>query len=570
MTLKKFSKLQLLLVLLISLLPVLVMGQVGNQNPSPKDADTYYDAATQKILGNNDEAIKLFKKCLDQDPSDAAAMYEIADIYVKQKDPDKALPFAEKAVSTDPSNKWYKILLMDIYQSQSQYEKAGKIIKDLLVQEPENLSFIEDLALNYLYQNDYKNALKAYDTLEEKTGLMEEISIQKEKIYLIMGKTDKAIAEIQKLSDSDPSNPRYLEMMAELYMGAKDYDKALAMYKKVLEVDPNNPYINISLADYYHKQGDKEKSFEYLKKGFANPKLDIDTEVQILLAYYTANEIFNELKPQAFELSEILVKAHPDEPKAWSIYADLLYQDKQFGKARENLLKVISMDSSRYLVWEELLFCESQLSDFKAMASEGRRAVALFPQQPLPYLFTGVADFQMKNYKDAEKYFKDGAGFVVSNDKLLSQFYSYLGDTYYQLDDNDASDSAYEKVLKIDPNNSLVLNNYAYYLSLRGKDLTKAEDMAKKAVDLDPGNASNQDTYGWILYKTGSYDAAKDWIGKAIKSGEESAVVLEHYGDVLYKLGDKKEALKYWEKAQKAGQGSEFLQKKVQDKTLYE
>jgi len=116
-----------------------------------------------------------------------------------------------------------------------------------------------------------------------------------------------------------------------------------------------------------------------------------------------------------------------------------------------------------------------------------------------------------------------------------------------------------------------VLNNYAYYLSLRNEKLDKAELMSRKAVELDPGNGSNMDTYGWVLYKEGKYEDAKEWIGKAMENGEDtSAVVLEHYGDVMWQLGDKKEAQKYWEKAQKAGKGSEFLEKKVRDKMLYE
>jgi hypothetical protein len=38
----------------------------------------------------------------------------------------------------------------------------------------------------------------------------------------------------------------------------------------------------------------------------------------------------------------------------------------------------------------------------------------------------------------------------------------------------------------------------------------------------------------------------------------------------MWKLENKKEAVKYWEKALKAGKGSEFLEKKVQDKIYYE
>lgn len=547
-----------------------ILAQADLAGTQPKNRDTYFEASKQKILGNYDKAIELYKKSLDQDPNDGAAMYELASIYTEQGKVSLAVPLAEKAASTEPGNKWYRMLLVQLYQAQGKYESAAKIISQMIADDPQNIEYYHDQALNYIYAGDFKNAVKAYDMLEQKLGVTEEVSIQKEKIYIMTGKPDKAIEEIKKLTAAFPDEPRYLEMLAELYMTSGMYDEALATYNEVLRIDPENPYINISLSDYYRKQGDRARSMEYLRDGFANPRLDIDTKVSILLAYYSVNEIYGSFKEEAFDLANILVRAHPSDPKAWSIYADFLVQDKRFEEARDAFRKVISIDSTKYLVWEQLLIVESELADWQAMAGESRRALDLFPQQPLLYLFAGAASYQLKDYEAAAGYFRNGSNFVIANDRLLVQFYSYLGDSYFQLKQHDKSDEAYEKVLKIDPVNSIVLNNYAYYLSLRGINLEKAETMARQAVELDPENGANMDTYGWVLFKLGKYKEAEEWIAKALKNREESAVVIEHYGDVLWKLGDKKEAVKYWEKALKTGEGSEFLEKKVQDKTYYE
>jgi len=536
----------------------------------PKSREIYYEASKQKILGNYDKALELYKSGLELNPKDAAAMFEIASIYTDQGKITDALPYAENAVATDPVSKWYKILLVRLYQAQANYTEAGKIIDKLILAEPENIEYYEDQALNSIYQGDYKSAIKAYDQLEQKIGINEDISVQKQKIYVMMGKPEKAIEEIQKLSDAFPDETRYLEMLAEAYMAGGMYDKALELYNRILAIDPGNPYINISLSDYYRKQGDRVKSLEYLKAGFSNPGLDIDTKVSILLAYYSVTEFYTSYCEEAFELATILVNTHPNDPKAHSIYADFLMQDKRYEEARDSFRKVLSIDSTKYLIWEQLLFAEAELHDNVAMASESKRALALFPDQPMLYLFAGAASFQLKDYEAAAKYFKNGANFVVFNDKMLAQFYSYLGDTYFQLNDHEQSDAAYEKVLKIEPQNVLVLNNYAYYLSLRGENLEKAEQMAKKAVEIEPDNSSYLDTYGWVLFKLGRFEEAKTWIARAIEKGESSPVVLEHYGDVLWKLNDRKEAVKYWEQAAEAGEGSEFLEKKVREKTYYE
>jgi tetratricopeptide (TPR) repeat protein len=74
----------------------------------------------------------------------------------------------------------------------------------------------------------------------------------------------------------------------------------------------------------------------------------------------------------------------------------------------------------------------------------------------------------------------------------------------------------------------------------------------------------------------GDYEEARKWIEKAMNSSDNPGpTVIEHYGDVLYKLGQKEQALYYWEKALAADgdeidEVSEFLERKVKDKTLYE
>ena len=122
-----------------------------------------------------------------------------------------------------------------------------------------------------------------------------------------MDKFSKAVEEIEKLSEQFPNDTRFYAMLAELHYNKKMYDKALFYYNKILQKDPYDKFIHISLAGYYREIGQKEKSYQELKLGFENPNLDIDTKIQILLSYYNVTQIYSELKPQAFELSQILV-----------------------------------------------------------------------------------------------------------------------------------------------------------------------------------------------------------------------------------------------------------------------
>ena len=160
---------------------------------------------------------------------------------------------------------------------------------------------------------------------------------------------------------------------------------------------------------------------------------------------------------------------------------------------------------------------------------------------------------------------------IIDNKPLLGQFWANIGDAYYRTKQMNLSDEAYEEALKINPNDTYVLNNYAYYLSLRNEKLDKAEEMSKKSNEIDRDNASYNDTYGWILYALGKYEDAKLWLEKAIANGaSENAVILEHLGDVQYKLKNTDIAMDYWIKAKKAGTGSDNLDRKINEKKLIE
>src|SRR6202012_1177405 len=137
--------------------------------------------------------------------------------------------------------------------------------------------------------------------------------------------------------------------------------------------------------------------------------------------------------------------------------------------------------------------------------------------------------------------------------------------------DNQKSDEAYNKALSFNPDNPYTLNNYAYYLSVRGISLDKAAQMSKHSNELQPNTASFEDTYAWILFKQKKYTDAKSWIEKAILHDKtSSAVQMEHYGDIMFYLGDTNAAVENWKKARSIGEQSPLLDRKINERKYIE
>ncbi len=531
----------------------------------------FFEANKDRILGNYELAETHYSQALKIDPNNAASMYELSGIYAYQGNKSRALFFSKKASEIDPKNVWYQLQYATCLKDSKQGAGVTHVYERLVKDNPGNYDFYYELANSFLAINKSSEAIKVYDKIENNIGVTEESSMQKLKIYKNTNNIDKAVEEAKKLIKAFPKEGKYYGILGELYQDKGLFDKALQAYNDLLVIDPTNAYVHLSLADLYRNQKQNEKAFQEIKIAFQSKELDIDTKVKILLSYYSITETFSELKADADELCKIIVAVHPDEAKAFSIYGDFLFRDKKYEAARKEYRMSISLDKEKYALWNQLLVIESELNDYVSMQKESKDAMELFPNQAAPFFFSGIANVQLKNYQTAVDDLTEGKEFVFDNNLLLSQFYATIGDAQNQLKNNNESDAAYDKSLELDPTNVYVLNNYAYYLSLRNKNLEKAESMSKKSNELEPNNNSYQDTYGWVLYQLKKYDDAKVWVGKAIENGgKANGTLLEHYGDILFQLGDKNAAINYWIEAKKYSGHSDAIEKKIADKKLYE
>jgi tetratricopeptide (TPR) repeat protein len=527
----------------------------------------YVNGCAARMKGNLEEALTLFTECKKIDPSSAPVKYELATIYKLLGVNDQALLNAKAAAASDPKNEWYQLLLIDCYNVVKQYSQSIKLRENLVKNFPARNDFKEDLAIQYNVMGYYDKSLKIYEELEKQYGVNEQIVLNKARLFKNQKKAKEAEEELLRLTTAYPQEPRYYSYLADFYMEQNELEKAKAMYDKILVIEPNNPVVNLALHDYYSAQGKMTEAFEYLEKAFMNPDLDVVTKENILLSFYKKSDdaVYRE---NGKKLAEIMIRVHPESPEANSIYADYLVMERKLKEAAHYYTKAALNEKGNYRTWEQLIKVDYELSRYDSLESHTTKAIEYFPSQPVVYFYNGLANITLKNYKKASQSLKDGLEFVIDNRNLMLDFYSAMGDAYNYMGDYEKSDKAFEDALKIDADNTFVLNQYAYYLSLRKENLERAEKLSKKSNELQPGNRKYMDTYGWILYKEKKYTEAEEWLKNAAKLSANDPTILEHYGDVLFKLTKTADAIKQWENAKNAGGRSESLIKKLKEKKL--
>jgi tetratricopeptide (TPR) repeat protein len=549
---------------------VVVVGKPLTAMDSAVVKDIFFNALRQKTIDNQNMAAELFNKVIQIDPLNDASLYELAIIKKEKNNYSQAQQLLERAVTINQDNEYYWLALADCYEKGNDINKLENVFNELTRINPDKPDYYFDKANAYFIQKRYDEALKVYDQLEQLTGPSDDLLANRQKIYLKQGKVDLAAQQLQGMINTNPSQIKYYLFLSELYNANNLSDKALKVLQTAEKINSNSGLVHLALADIYRDKKDYQASFNELKLAFAIPDIFIDQKIKIILGYLPQFPDPN-AKASALELSRILTTTHPDDAKAFAVYGDMLMQNERLKDAKEAYKRSIVLNDQVYEVQEQLVRIELGDNDTDGAIKDGENSLSFFPNQAWMNYLVGVAWLIKKDYNKAVSYIKNATSLELQDKELLSQSFSSLGDCYHDLKDNKNSDEAYEKALSFNPDNAFTLNNYAYYLSLRGEQLEKAAKMSKRSNDLQPNNASFEDTYAWILFKQKDYSGAKLWIEKALTDDKDkSGVKSEHFGDIMFYLGNIDAAVENWKKAKANGDNSPLLERKINERKYIE
>ncbi|MCB0706463.1 MAG: tetratricopeptide repeat protein [Saprospiraceae bacterium] len=559
--------------LFLVLFPLLVNAQNGRL--SEKDVQRqgmYIEANQQRLLGNYAKAIKIFEDLLIEEAENDALNYELARTYEAGDELQSAIYQAKIAVALQPDNEWYGVYLADLYQKTGQDNEAAEVYENLVNAYPDRESFFYKWAYFLVRANRASQALKVYETMEDRFGMSEELSRRKHTLYLGVGDFKKAEKELVKLVELFPYNTEYLHLLAGFYEQMHEDNKARAVYARIIELDPNDSRAAIAVTDYENPASNDVNYLRSLQAIFVKRDVSLDVKMVQLIPFIqkVADTGDQDLANAALSLTAILDEIHPGEAKVHAAIGDLYYYSDQKDLARTYYEKALQEDESVYQVWEQYLYTCLETNANDKLLSYSESALDVFPNQVKLYYLNAIGYSRKGESRSAIAALEQALLMTGRNLALQLQVYHLLGKSYQEIGNYDRSGDAYSRALELDPNSAAVLTDFSYMLAMRGVNLGKAKEMAARANEIFPNNAQAQHTYGWVLYRLQEYKAAKDWIGRALKLAPEDTMILEHYGDVLYQLNEQEAAIRNWEQAAAKGGGSELLDRKIADGKLYE
>lgn len=329
----------------------------------------------------------------------------------------------------------------------------------------------------------------------------------------------------------EPDNYWYRRLLAMNYLRQNRQSDAIEQYEEISRRFPGRTDVLITLAGLYDDAGDYEK------------------ELRALERYGRLEDVADELKFQRFacylQMGELDSAYYESDSPAQVIELLMNTTRDMIEKAETNLDKL----RCRSLLEVAMSFCD-------VVSTHEPELVQAYSQKSIAYFWMGQNNEAMNMLSKGLK--------QVKTDRDRALLHNLRGDYYHTLGDTPRMYADYDSTLMYDPDNISVLNNYAYYLSVEGRDLERALKMSARTLDEEPLNATFLDTYAWILFRMKRYNEALGYMEKALRYLEtDNPEIYEHYGDVLFMCGEKEKALENWHKAVQMNSSSATLDQKI-------
>lgn len=528
----------------------------------------FLEALMQREKGNNAAAYDLLRHCIEINPESAEAYYYLAQYYIWLKDSDKGMACFKRAAELSPDNPTYLETLAQSYVTRGEYAEATSTLETLVEMDGSREDVLEMLVS--LYQQDeesYPKAIATLERLEEIEGRSAQLTFMKSDLFTRMGKRNQAVEEARSLTEQYPNDLSYKTLYGTILQMNGKSDEAFGVYREVLEEDSENRSALMALKDYYNRNEQPEASDSITMQLLGIADLPSEDKVGLLREEISQSEATDGDSTKVLAFFDQALKGDQEDGDIGllcAVYMELKKMpEDSVNRVLERVLTVAPDNAAARLRLVSEAWRKEDMDRVIDLCAAARQ---YNPEEMAFYYYQGIAHYKKDDADKALEAFQNGISVINSESDvaIVSDFYAVMGDILHSKGKESEAYAAYDSCLTWKPDNYGCLNNYAYYLSLKGEQLEKAERMSYKTVEAEPKNATYLDTYAWILFMQERYAEARIYIEQAVQNdADSSAIIIEHAGDIAAKNDDIASALDYWKRASEKDPENSLLRRKI-------
>lgn len=557
----------------------------------------YYNRQAFKYQDSTDIVYEMARHAIRLDPASVEAGYNFGLYHMimgrDSTERNRGMQLVRRYADTYPAdyteNNLYSMMAARVMD---QPQEAVRVLERLLTIYPKRTDIYMSLANYYGTMGESEAALNAVRRYEHAETMDVNTVVTKSAILLSRTDTAEAILAIDSLVMAKPNDPETWMLRGEFYGILEQPDSALASLLRARDLAPYQFRTRMMLADFYRQQGDSVQADARMTEALAANDLTVEEKADGLTEFVSGLVANGNDLTRALPMIEALENQDPGNRAVLSIKAALFNTMERYDDLIATLRRMLAEAPDNAELWNRLMFAHISKEDYKSLPAIHREAEAeLGHTDPVLDLYL-ASGYAMDNNpgKAAEILYGTIHSYIPTySDTMPGQaladtvetrnfpvniatYLQMLGDQYVSLNDTVKGLRVYDQALRIEPDNYMTLNNYAYFLALGGKELDRALEMSQKTVNAQPSNGTFLDTYAYILFRKHEYDRARMYQEMAIQATPEAEVtpdLYEHYGDILFMLGDAEKAVEYWKKALAKSPDNDLLKRKVEHETYF-
>lgn len=387
--------------------------------------DFFYEAIKQKSIENYDKAIEALEKGKAIEPENPIVYFELGKNYLAQKKYKEAYDNFEKAAKMDPKNRWAWVGMYDVCYDTRDYNQAIVIVEKLIEFKED---YKEDLTSLYMNTQQYDKALELINELNAKFGKSDKRELYKADILKdAKYQSAEKFNLLEQIKKFPKEESNYISLIY-MYSQSNQEEKALEIAQKLEKEIPTSDWAQVSLFKFHLNNNDGDNAVKAMNIVFPSKKIDSKIKHRMLNEFL----IFTKNNPK-YETDLDKAISYFDNDKEVKVAKEIgkfYFSKSNWEKAVKYLnmhLKNAEDDVETQLL---LLQAYTENQQFADLAKKTDDLTELFPTQPQFYYYGGLANNQLKNFKNAATILETGLDFVIDDDALEINFNIQLGEAY--------------------------------------------------------------------------------------------------------------------------------------------
>ncbi len=477
------------------------------------------DLGVARLVQDGFEAAEpYYERAMAARPTNTAVLHEMAEVFLPfEEQRHRARQLYEQILLLSPTDARAMGALAEIKLEEGEREAALALLESALEEQPENAELLVRMGRLQFEQGD-EEAGREFLKRATQAGPSDMDAWMELAEALLESGAEEALLDFEERALEEV--PRKLEWSVLYGLLAQDhgrYDRSVPALERAVDENPHDLRARVALSRAYIKMDRPGEAVEVLREAeehIGASRILVRMRDEYLVSVYIELHKYEEAR----ELVSGLVEDFPGEMHFRELLLKTLVHLGE-SDAVEDLLDETIREYAEERPLETLLLRANVLLD----KGEPERAMALLQDAEADYpeaeelLFrVAIAASEVEDLETAEKYYR-----------RLMELGTPQTNPYFEVS----------------------ANNLGYMFAQNRVRLDEAEDLVRKALEVNPNAPYILDSMGWVYYQQGDYERAQEYLERAAQRAFRDAEIYSNLGQLYEAIGKTDKAREYYKRA---------------------